>query len=467
MKPIFEKERKFLEEHLGVVIPKYCWRTTKNEVFFSAKEAVAKEKPFLKFKIEEGNSFVLSYYDPDKIIDENHLCVLGFKVPVETWDDEYFFHKQSILEKEKESLLIGKAFLARYPNAEIRVGVSGGKDSQVCYHLLEKIESNFYTDYFNTSNETADTYKFVKYPDRYKNLTIHNPKIGMHTWLKEVKNDFLPSRTVRNCCQVFKEDQLLHRLDKSKEYVLVVGVRKDESTARSYYDFDLNKSVIERFGEKKLNVPLNFHRLALIVNWTDVEIWLYILYHGLPVNRMYELGFNRVGCTMCFNQTDYIDVLVKTYYHSLWKKWEVAIRRNYHTQRIERLNWTESEWLHKWKDGVSKEYHLLRLKPTSKRIAQVAAIKGISFALAEKFFQRKCCCCKTKTGNSKLLNSTEISMNLKFFGRQESLSIDQELNRPLYCKTCMCHYMGWSKNDYKHYVDRFLNDGCELFVNKQ
>lgn len=474
MKPIFEIERKFLENKLGVVIPKYSWRTTGNELYFNAADLENKKQPFLKFSVIDGQDLVVTYYNSESIIDENYIidmtCGSPMITPVKTWIEEYFFHKDEIERKFKESQRQGLMFINKYPNAEIRPGVSGGKDSQLAYHILQTIlkdmDREYYTDYFNTSNETADTYKFVKYHAHYHNLAIHNPDIGFHVWLRDVKNDFLPSRTVRTCCQMFKEDRLLKNLDLNKEYILVLGVRKHESSSRSYYDFDLNKSVIDNHGKDKLNVPENFRRLALIVDWKDHEVWLYTLYNNLPINKMYEYGFNRVGCTVCFNQSDYIDVLVKEYYPTLWAKWEKAIRRNYKTHRIDRLNWTEDEWLHKWKDGVSKEYHLLRLKPTPERIAQVAEIKGISTKLAEKFFKRSCSCCKTKSGKPKLLNSTEVSMNLKFFGRQESLSMEQELSRKFLCKSCMCKYMGWKKDDYKYQVERFLNDGCELFVKR-
>lgn len=473
MKPIFETERNFLQDALNIVIPNYCWRATNNKIYLNASDLENGIKPIIEFKAVDGNTLVLKKYDSNRIIDENFVITevngVSQYAPVTTWEEEYHIHKKTIIQKEKDSLREGKAFFKRYPKAEIRVGVSGGKDSELAYHftekLLSKVKRAHFTDFFNTSNETADTYKFVQRSGHYHNLTIHNPNIGFHKWVREVKNDFLPSHQVRSCCQMFKEDRLLENLDNNKEYIIVVGVRKHESAARSYYDYDLNQSVIDKHGAKKLNVPLNFHRLAIIVDWKDHEVWLYTMFNNLPVNRMYELGFNRVGCTVCFNQTDYIDVLVKKYYPVVWRMWEETIRRNYVTHRVSRLNWTSDEWLHRWKKGTSKEYELIRLKQTPERIEQVAKIKGISTALAAKFFNRTCSCCKKKDGKEKVLNSTEISMNLKLFGRHENISIEAELNRKFLCKSCMCKELGWTKDDYKENVSRFMDGGCDLFVN--
>ena len=348
------------------------------------------------------------------------------------------------------------------PNHLYAVSHSGGKDSTVTYDIWERalrileIEHKEVYDnlqweinFSNTSNETADTYKYIKKLPKNK-LRILNPIIGFYQWIIDVKNYFIPSVMVRNCCSTYKEGQINKAYDKTREITMVLGVRKLESTKRASYDYVMDYDFMEKLHGKS-NFPRKWVKFAPIVEWSDEEIWLYIIREKLEINKQYYLGFNRCGCLICPYQADYIDLIIQEYYPSQWKRWLDILEENYkRTDVANRLKWTLEEWkLGKWKQGTGKEQDLIQNKPTKERIKQLAEIKGISIELAEKYFQQKCDC-------GKKLNSDEIALNLKIYGRNMDTNKFQ-------CKKCFCEFNNISGKKYVEMIHEFRNSGCDLF----
>ena len=68
----------------------------------------------------------------------------------------------------------------------------------------------------------------------------------------------------------------------------MMGVRGDESIARSKYD-DVN------LGTKHKGQ----YDYYPILRWNSAELFLYIYQQGLIINRTYLLGNNRAGCLVC------------------------------------------------------------------------------------------------------------------------------------------------------------------------
>lgn len=463
MKPLFTKEKKFLEERLNIIIPDFCWRDGKS-IYLNTSSI----KPLIEFKVVNGELVLTKNLLHE--INGNEVSVLikkGKKNIIEiqrnySWQEEIDQRAERLKELYNKSYQMTKDYILAHPGHELIISVSGGKDSDLTYKIvsevLEELNINDYViNYFNTTNEVAHTYRYIKESYDPNKFRIVTPDKGLYFWLAEDKNWYLPSVMSRTCCSKYKEGQLSTILDKKKDYITFLGARKYESAKRADYDWDLNKKMKE-IG-KPLNIPENWRRFLPIVEWHDEDVWLYILQNNMKYNFMYELGYNRVGCLICPYQTDYIDVLTKHYFPYLWGRWEHALEMNYKTYKVEtRLKWSFDEWKQgKWKKNVSKEYEIIQLKPTPERIESLAKIKGISNELASKYFKRTCTCCNKK------LNPDEIAMNLKINGRFENISLEDELNRQFHCKKCMCKLNGWKSDDYKNKVIQFRAEGCELF----
>ena len=352
-----------------------------------------------------------------------------------TLEEEYEVAREQLEAKVKQSIQMTKEYTLKNLDKKIFVSISGGKDSDVMKHIVdiafnELREEGINVDYnliaFNTSNDTAETYKHLKQHHKMTKENIISPEVGFYQWIVDKKNYFTPTRFVRNCCSTYKEGQLTKIMGKKEDTLTFLGMRSPESVKRKDYDFDLNEAQ-KKIG-KKPNVPENWLRFLPIVKWTDAEVWLYILNRKMKYNDMYNKGFNRIGCLICPYQSDVVELLIKNHYPKQWKRWVDILAKGYEIYGVERrLKWDLLEWCEggRWKSATSKESELTTKKATPERVKELAELKGISEEMAVKYFKKECSC-------GKKLNPTEIAMFLKLTGRYEN----QEDNRQYLCKKC-------------------------------
>ena len=496
MKPVFEIERNMLEQELGVKLPHYCWRETTNVVYLDSEG----KQPFLKFEVSDDlnglylvplkgrprkslfEKLLLQMRINNKVLSNTTVICGRKKRPfsytlklkhMKNWDQQYEEYKDVIEAKVNDSQKNICAFVKKYPNAECQISISGGKDSDMQYNIvapvLKEMGVPFSTVYENSTNEIGKTYKHIK-ESNYEKLEILNPEVAFIPWLVNVKDGYLPTVGSRICCENFKENLLLAARDQCKEYIFFVGVRKDESTKRAKYEYDINASVYEDArkhpdkykGKKILNVPDCWHRFAANVHFLDNEVWLYLLHNKIRFNELYEYGFNRTGCAICPYASAYNDYLIKRFFGKIWRRFKKALAVNYEKKNIAKLGWTLEEWENqKWKTGISKVCEITRLKKTPERVAEVMRIKNIDQQTAEMYFEKKCTC-------EHRLNPDEVAMNLKLIGRfQYQTSIfdekDASKKRMWFCKKCLCNNFGMTQAQYRNMVIQFRQSDCALF----
>ena len=95
---------------------------------------------------------------------------------------------------------------------------SGGKDSQVIFHLAKMAEVNFDSHYNFTTVDPPELVRFIK--TYYPGVEIHRPEISMFKLIP--KKQMPPTRIVRYCCEVLKEYGGSGRL-------VVTGIRSQEA----------------------------------------------------------------------------------------------------------------------------------------------------------------------------------------------------------------------------------------------
>ena len=99
---------------------------------------------------------------------------------------------------------------------------SGGKDSQVLYHLV-KMAGVKHKTYMNlTSVDPPEVIRFVK--TQYPDVELIKPKMSIYEMAK--KKHILPTRRLRWCCAEFKETSGAGK-------VTLIGIRKQESARRA------------------------------------------------------------------------------------------------------------------------------------------------------------------------------------------------------------------------------------------
>ena len=177
---------------------------------------------------------------------------------------------------------------------------SGGKDSQVLLDLVSRVipAEDFVVIYSDTGYElppSLELYKKIEnyYTCKYPSIRFHiakNHQPVLYYW-DEIGT---PSRIHRWCCSIMKSaplSKLLKELvgnGKQPNAVLFDGVRAEESQSRS------SRS---RIGKNvKHNKIIN---ASPLLEWNATEVYLYLFFNNLPINRAYRKGLSRVGCVIC------------------------------------------------------------------------------------------------------------------------------------------------------------------------
>lgn len=177
---------------------------------------------------------------------------------------------------------------------------SGGKDSQVMLDLVTRVIpcEDLIVIYSNTGYELPTSIVLYKQTEEYykKNYpslkfeSVQNHQPVLYYWDQMDS----PSRIHRWCCAVMKTAPIYRKLKelagtgKQPKVMAFEGVRAEESERRSQY------ARIGR-GVKHSNVI----NVRPIFEWSATEIWLYLLFNHLPINKAYRKGLSRVGCVVC------------------------------------------------------------------------------------------------------------------------------------------------------------------------
>lgn len=204
--------------------------------------------------------------------------------------------EQTAIERIQKFSKIAKAM-----NFEIALGMSGGKDSQVCYDLCKRSGIEF-KSYFNHSFESNITLKFIKenYPDVTKRRDY---KYGFIENIWRNHEELLPTVQSAYCCTDYKHNR------KYVDECSIVGVRKYESFKRKERTaFEIrnktllkkNKNLIDDYFEEHCQSvgTAGIIQLKPIIDWADSDVWDYIHKYNLPINPEYEWR-ERVGCIVC------------------------------------------------------------------------------------------------------------------------------------------------------------------------
>lgn len=193
------------------------------------------------------------------------------------------------------------AKIAKTMGFEVRLGFSGGKDSQVCYDLCKRSGIEFRA-FFNHSFESNVTLRFIRehYPEVIWRRD-HPYGFIRNIWKKH--NGMLPDTRHAYCCQDYKHNH------KYSDKASIIGVRKAESAKRrSNTAFMAKNKTIKKKNNELFNEYFAEHcqsegansiiQLMPIIDWTDANVWDYIKAHNLPVNPEYKKS-RRVGCIVC------------------------------------------------------------------------------------------------------------------------------------------------------------------------
>jgi 3'-phosphoadenosine 5'-phosphosulfate sulfotransferase (PAPS reductase)/FAD synthetase len=360
---------------------------------------------------------------------------------LETWEETYLRIYDEISDKEIESDKIIKEVVTKYYNDgySIIIPTSMGKDSKLTEYLYNQsvgyIEKEIIFN--NTTMDSAEVYKEVLSRPEINIVTVKNSDGTNKSFYNMVKKHGLPNRTLRWCCDHFKEGGTAQYMNGRDNLLLIMGMRNEESSTRSNYDF-LWKNIQWENDTWQGLLPIR--------KWTELELWLYTIHNNIPINQKYKMGYSRVGCAIaCPFYTKSTWVLDKYWYPTQFKRFHNILDEDFTKgEKWCRLNCTQKEYHTNWNGG------LVRKEPTEEVIEEFCEYKGFNNTkLAEQYFSKDCVVC----GKS-VRKKDEIAMNLKLMGRGIS---------KFKCKKHLMQDMNWSKEDWDIQVEKFKQQGCNLF----
>lgn len=194
---------------------------------------------------------------------------------------------------------------------------SGGKDSDVMLELFKRSGIPFEVHNSHTTADAPQTVYHIREVFRELEWKGIHCEIEMPTykgkrtsmWQLIPQKLMPPTRLVRYCCAVLKETGCPNRY-------IATGIRYAESTSRKnrgeFEKIGATKHQLEKFTRVMLmndndsrrritEFCMEKNKMAVnpIIDWTDADIWEYILSEHISVCELYHCGYDRVGCIGC------------------------------------------------------------------------------------------------------------------------------------------------------------------------
>lgn len=224
-------------------------------------------------------------------------------------------HSVSLLRKAE------KLALAYDPENGYYNTFSGGKDSQVLYHLMQIAGVKHKTHMNLTSVDPPEVIRFVR--SQYPDVELIKPRDSIFNIA--VKRKFLPTMTVRWCCEEYKENAGAGR-------VTTIGIRHAESLRRSKRNevevssrkYSGTLDGLDAFREQRNRQSRGRHRsaeinitnatgertlgcirgretllISPIIHWADDEVWTFLDTLHITHCVLYDEGRHRIGCINC------------------------------------------------------------------------------------------------------------------------------------------------------------------------
>jgi phosphoadenosine phosphosulfate reductase len=160
---------------------------------------------------------------------------------------------------------------------------SGGKDSIVIKELAKLAGVKYDTHFHFTTVDPPELVRFIK--DNYTDVIWERPEYSMYQLI--VKKKIPPTRVARYCCEYLKEGRKGSSEGGAGRFI-ITGVRRAESFKRS------KRRMVEVCMKDKTKKFMN-----VIVDWEDSDVWDFIKARKLPYCKLYDEGWNRIGCIGC------------------------------------------------------------------------------------------------------------------------------------------------------------------------
>ncbi len=169
------------------------------------------------------------------------------------------------------------------------VGWTGGKDSTVVLALWREVLAE------HASGERARAINLdtgCKFPDVlvFRDQLAREWRVDLHVVHPEVDRARYPlAQNPVTCCRDLKIAPLNAAIARLVVPALLIGVRADENPDRA------TRPWLEDHGDH--------FRAAPILDWTELDIWTFLVRAGIPWCPLYDQGYRSLGCVPCTSRS--------------------------------------------------------------------------------------------------------------------------------------------------------------------
>jgi len=211
---------------------------------------------------------------------------------------------------EDKSLRFLKRLSKRF-NLKPVVSYSGGKDSLVALDLACRVFGELEIVFNDTGLELPETLRNVEEVSDFYKCRVHWASAGDVFW-RAIEIFGPPGKDYRWCCKLAKLAPIA-KLTKtlwSSGALNIIGQRAYESLDRARSPLIWRNKWVSHMIS---TTPIQY--------WGQLACWFYIFKYKLPYNRLYEEGFDRLGCYLCPSSAlaEYREI--EKLYPDLWAKW--------------------------------------------------------------------------------------------------------------------------------------------------
>jgi phosphoadenosine phosphosulfate reductase len=167
------------------------------------------------------------------------------------------------------------AYAIEHFHPQLKTACSFQKEETVLAHMLSEITPD-------AKLFTIDT--GVLFPETLATWKRFEERFGLEIEVIDASSPTAPW-TRENCCGQAKVDGLERALVGVEAWV--TGIRREQSSTRA--------------GSAKLERDLKrgIWKLNPLADWSDKDVWNYIVKHALPYNPLHDHGYDSIGCAPC------------------------------------------------------------------------------------------------------------------------------------------------------------------------
>lgn len=311
LRPVFPEERRLLELLLNR--EKYSLRESaiwanKNRYYIDGKSTPVSSSVYAAMDSEDLRKSLME--------SDMEQYKEAFQRQVDLFVTANQEHLLAIIEEAHEFI---RQEAEKYPQENIVLSFSGGKDSTVVADIVTKALSNpsLVHIFGNTTLEFPMTLEYAKrFRDAHPQAIFQVAENREQNFMDMCAEIGPPARMMRWCCSMFKTGpitRIISNFYRNQQILTFYGIRKYESVSRSKYNRVEKNTESVKIQQQTVAAP--------IFNWKDIDVWLYILSEKIDFNDAYRLGYDRVGCYCCPNNNGRAQFLSSIYMPDKSTEW--------------------------------------------------------------------------------------------------------------------------------------------------